>query len=104
MGYIREENTYVGTDLKYALNIAAEGFNMDDDEFEVLLTCGQKQLLLRKEDLVVDEGGQYYVCFSSVDLGPGVVIAKVTAHIPDDDFEDGFRDEVMKFTLVRLIL
>lgn len=104
MGYVKEDSAYVGTDLKYALSVSAEGFSMIDDEFEVLLTCGKNQLLLHKEDLVVDKNDNYYVCFSSLDLGPGIVTATVTAHVPDDDFEDGFRDEVQKFTLVKLMI
>ncbi len=97
------ERTFVGTMLKYALTIEAEGFSMADDDFEVLLKRGPNSLLLKKDDLVVDEHGQYYVCFDSKPLGPGIVSAVITAKVPDDDFPDGVRDEVYKLELVNLL-
>ena len=97
------DRPYVGTKLKYALTISAEGFNMENDDFDVLLKRGPNSMLLKKEDLVVDDNGQYYVCFDSTPLGPGVVSAIITARVPDDDFPDGVRDEVFKLVLAELL-
>lgn len=95
-----EGPTYIGTELKYAITITSPGFDMGKDNFEVTLKRGSKSLHFTKDDLVVDEDGQYYVCFDSADLGTGMVAAVITAYVPDDDFPDGLRTEVYKMDLV----
>ena len=97
-----ENKIFVGTDLKFKLDITSPGFSMETDDFEVDLSRGQNTLHFEKEDLVVDDQDNYYVCFSSSALGAGTVKATITAHVPDEDFEDGIRDEVYKFDLVSL--
>lgn len=91
---------YLGTDLKFLIDIQCDGFSMADDRFEVKLSRGSKVLEFQKEDLELDSEGHFYVCFSTTDLGSGRIKAEVTAHVPDDDFEDGFREEIQRFELV----
>ena len=92
------DRPFIGTDLKFILEIESPGFDMDRDEFEVLLEGGEGSVLLRKQDMVSD-GENWYRCFSTKSLGAGLIRATVTAHVPDDDFEDGIRDEVDKYVI-----
>lgn len=92
------ERPFLGTDLKFIIEIESPGFDMARDDFEVLLEGGEGSVLLRKEDMVQDDSN-WYICFSTKDLGTGLIRATVTAHVPDDDFEDGIRDEVDKYVI-----
>jgi len=90
----------VGTKLKYALTIRADGFDMDEDDFMVEIKRGANSIVLKKEDIERDSEGQYYVCFDTTELGSGSICAVVTAYVPDADFPDGVRTEVMKINLI----
>lgn len=92
---------YVGTDLKFAINIQCQGFSMDDDEFEITLVNGKNRLELSKDDLVKDNN-TWYLCFDSTELGHGDVTMIVCAYVPDADFEDGVRKEVLETTLCQI--
>ena len=93
------ERPYIGTDLKFIIEIESPGFSMSRDEFEVLLEGSEGEILVPKRDMVHDANGKWYVCFDTNDLGPGLIRATVTAHVPDDDFVDGIRDEVDKYVI-----
>ena len=97
-----EDSAFVGTELKYAVDITAYGFDMAEDDFQIELRNGKKTLLFKKEDLAVDENDQYYLCFDSAKLGEGLVTATVTVMVPDPDFPDGNRKEVVTSVLVYL--
>lgn len=108
-----QDNAFIGTELKYLLEIEASGFDMDTDYFEVLLKRGSKQLVFHREDLAVEtyieivdnisvEKHHYYVCFDSEYFGAGLITVVVTAHVPDSDFDDGIRKIVDKFNLVNI--
>ena len=47
-----EEKYYIGTDLKFLINIEAEGFSMDDDDYEIELRCNNRTARVEKEDSV----------------------------------------------------
>lgn len=94
------EYTTLGTNLKYKLEIEAEGFSMDTDGFEVDITCGMKSQHFDKENLETDDQGNWYVCFDTQALGPGRLFATVTAYVPDDDYPDGLRREVERLELI----
>lgn len=94
------EHVFVGTKLKFAISISSPGFDMTEDDFTVDIRRGAKTIHFNKEDLVVDENDQYYVCFDTAELGGGVVEAIITAFVPDDDFSDGIRTEVYKMGLI----
>ena len=100
---MNEDLIYIGTKLKYILEITCDGFSMDDNEFCVDLYRGPNTLHLDKADLEHGIDGNWYVCFDTNVLGAGVVTAKVTALVPDLDFHDGIRVEVEKYPLVTII-
>ena len=97
-----EDRADYGTELKYAVNITAKGFDINEDSFEIDLYCGPKKLHFDKADLRVGSDNQYYLCFNSKDIGPGIVTAVITAHVPDTDFNDNVRDEVVSFFLINI--
>lgn len=96
------EKIYVGTELKFKIEIEAPGFSMDDDDFTVTIRRRSQEQLFRKGDLVTDGEGGYYVCFDTAEFGAGLISAVIRAYVPDDDFEDGFRTEVMVVDLAMI--
>lgn len=95
-----QEQVFVGTKLKFAITISSPGFDINEDDFTVDIRRGSKSIHFEKDDLVVDEHDQYYVCFDTAELGSGLIEAIITAFVPDDDFDDGIRTEVVKLTLL----
>ena len=49
------DNVYVGTELKYLIEIEADNFSMVDDDFTVEIVRGPNHQFFAKADLV-DEG------------------------------------------------
>lgn len=94
------ERVYLGTELKFKVEIQSEGFDMDTDDFTVEIVRGAKSVVFAKSDLVTDEMGMYYVCFDTTDFGVGTISAIVTAYITDPDFPDGLRTEREKYELL----
>lgn len=109
------DSVYVGTELKYLIEIEADNFSMVDDDFTVEIVRGPNHQLFAKADLVDEEYEEedtdhntvtkhhYYVCFDTAALGIGNYYAIVTAFVPDLDFSDGFRTEVYKVELGKLM-
>ena len=108
-----QDSTFNTSDRKYLLEVDAVGFDMETDDFDVVLKRGSKTLTFKKEDLVVEpytvyennisiEKHHYYVCFATDYFGPGDIIVIITAYVPDTDFEAGYRREVDRFTLTNV--
>lgn len=98
-----QEKVYIGTDVKFIVEPTSPGFDKTQDDFEVLLKRGKITKKFTKSDMIVDEDDNYYICFSTTEFGKGLVQAIITAHVPDDDFEDGFREEVDKIDLIDIM-
>lgn len=96
---MRPEDIFVGTELKFKVDISSTGFNMDSDDWSVKIVRGNKSREFFKADCIAGEDG-WYVCFDTRDFGPGLYFAVITAHVPDSDFGDGIRTEVKKFKLI----
>ncbi len=90
------ERYYVGTDLKFALTITSEGFNMDTDPWVATVRCGKKEVKCERANSVIDENGQWYILVDSSVLMAGTYILIVDIDVPDDDFKDGYRHETLK--------
>lgn len=104
MAVFVEDECYLGTEKKYIIKIESAGFDMEEDEFEVIIKRGSNVLTFTKEDLIQDrdEEENWYITFNTSDLGAGVASMTVIAHVPDNDFPDGIRDEVDKFNFLRI--
>ena len=104
MAVFVEDECYLGTEKKYIIKIESTGFDMEEDEFEVIIKRGSNVLTFTKEDIIQDrdEEENWYITFNTSDLGAGVASMTVIAHVPDNDFPDGIRDEVDKFNFLRI--
>lgn len=107
--------TWLGTVLKYKVEITAEGFSMDEDDFEIEIRRGKESVVLHKEDLLIHEvepegsgsgsgSGEpeleYYMLVDTEALGAGKYEVITRAYVPDDDIEGGVRPEIDKQTLI----
>ena len=100
------ETIGLGTELKLNINIEPIGeITMDDYDFEVDIYCSLKrvQTITKREAIRVDSDN-YILCVDSSLLGHGELKAKVTAFIPDTDFEDNYRTEVVYITTIYSII
>lgn len=84
-----------GTKIKFKVDIAASGFDMDSCDFFFTIYCGGKMLVIPKSELVYD-GTDWYLCFDTSCFNSGTMTVVTTAFIPDSDFSDGLRKEVNK--------
>ena len=96
---MEETNVFLGTELKLNLSIEPIGaLTMDDFDFSVELYCSAKRVFIVSKDktLRVDENN-YLILVDSEVLGQGELKCKVIASVPDDDFDDSIRTEVLMF-------
>lgn len=93
---------WVGTGLKFAVNMTCPGFDMDSDEWKITVTRGTRRVEFTPENAVQDDNDQWYICFDTAELGPGEVDIIFEAFVPDEDFESGVRREVQKYRLVNI--
>ena len=107
------DETFLGTEKKYLIEIQSTGFDMDRDDFSIVLRRGANKVEIPKSQLIVEpytivNDGQevtknnYYFVFNTRSLGPGEASITVTAHVPDTDFDDNLRDEVDKFNFLKI--
>lgn len=107
-----EDSPFVGTKLKYLVEIESGGFDIATDNFDITLKRGQVEKVFHKTDLVHEvipdpqdperELNNYYLCFDSTEFGSGNIQVTVHAYVPDSDFGGGIRDEIDKFTLTNV--
>lgn len=93
-----QTNVFQSSDLKFLITINSEGFDMDRDDYTIVLKRGNKEITFSKSQIVVD-GTNHYLCVENtkvLELGTGDVYIVVYAEVPDSDFEDNMRSEVDK--------
>lgn len=93
-----DEKWYKGSDVKLLIGITGTGFDIDANGWSVDVYIDKKlATTIDKTDAISDGEGKYYLCISQ-DLLPktGTMYLVVHAAVPDNDFDDGFRDEVEK--------
>lgn len=90
--------TFLGTELKLNIHIDPIGdMTMDEYDFDVELYCSTKKVLsFKKPELKRSDSNNYIVTFDTKDVGLGELKCNIVAHIPDSDFADGLRTEVVK--------
>lgn len=96
MATIKTE-VFLGTELKLNVNIEPMGdISMDDYDWSVEVYCSTKKtVVVKKEEAIRIDKDNYVVLVDSAELGAGDLKCKVTAFIPDLDFPDTLRTEVM---------
>lgn len=97
MAIMKNESPFIGTELKLNINIEPIGeVTMDDFDFEVEVYCSIKRVItIQKKDAIRVDQNNYMVLVDTSETGAGDLKCKVTAHIPDGDFNDGLRTEVV---------
>lgn len=88
---------YLGTELKLNLSIDPIGdAHMSTYDFIVEVFCNPiKSLMIKKSEANEVDADNYILCINSNAIGKGKVKVKVTAYIPDEDFAEGLRTEVI---------
>lgn len=94
----RENVIYLGSELKFNVHIEPIGnVSMSDYDFMVELFTGKSRTVtIKKEDALFVDKDNYKVKADTETLGIGRVIALVTCLIPDADFDDGVRTEILR--------
>lgn len=97
MATIQNESPFIGTELKLNIHIEPIGeITMDDYDFEVEVYCSpKKSILIAKKDTIRIDSDNYVVLIDTNLVGVGDLKCKVTAKVPDGDFPDNFRTEIV---------
>ena len=89
-----------GTQLKLNVNIEPiDGLTMTDYDFKVQLISGVIAPQVKefsKNQLIKEDDNNYVVPFNTADVGLGKIICRVEAYLPDSDFEDDRRLEIIE--------
>ena len=88
-----DEGYYIGSDLKFQIDITATGFNQQEDDYTIDIYCGDSVLHYDQDDVISHEG-KFYLPVPTANLEPGMLRIVVTAKVPDDDFDGGIRKEI----------
>lgn len=90
-------NIFLGTEIKLNIHIEPIGdMRMEDYDFHIELYCSsRKSQIIEKKDAKRVDADNFIVFVDSDMVGTGEVKCKITAYIPDADFDDLLRTEVM---------
>lgn len=88
---------FLGTELKINVNIEPIGdVTMDDYDFVVEMYCSPKKVVtITKSEAIRIDNRNYVVIVDTNEVGAGELKCKVTAQVPDGDFPDALRTEVV---------
>lgn len=91
------ESPFIGTELKLNIHIEPIGdTTMDDYNFEVEVYCSPKRpIIIPKANAIRIDSDNYVVLVDTNVVGAGDLKCKVTAQVPDGDFQDLLRTEVV---------
>ena len=89
-------NAFIGTELKINVSLdPLEGMTMDDYDFTIEMYCSPKKVVtVSKAEAIRIDSSNYLVRVDSNITGAGDLKCKITAQIPDSDFDDSLRTEV----------
>lgn len=88
---------FLGTELKLNVNIEPMGeLTMEDYDWLVEVYCSaQRVVTVEKKEAIKVDSNNYVILVDSAELGAGDIKCKVTAYMPDFDFSDNYRTEVL---------
>lgn len=111
-------NYYRKSEIRFAVHLEANGFSMDDDDWELEVKVGSKSVYISKEECTKETYSDssdsdsssseeaesvWYAIVDTSELIPGNMRVIATAHIPDVAAEDGDRKEIAVAHLGKLI-
>lgn len=113
---------YQGSEVKFAIDLQAQGFSMDTDDFDIEVKSGKTSVIGHKGDtpdpsldVVIysetvqpeQEGDEpvtiWYAIVDTAKLNPGNLNVIATAYVPDAHANDGIRKEIAVDTLGKLV-
>ena len=88
----------LGTEFKINVHIEPiDGMHMSEYNFEcAFYVFTNKKVVIPKADMKIVDDDNYIAIIDvekAMKIGRGKVLVDITAHIPDSDFDDGFRTE-----------
>lgn len=92
----KKNKYYVGTELKIAIAIQCEGFDMDVDDWTCTVKKGSKSVVCDKTHNTAHDTDGWYLLVDSSKLGSGIYDLIVDIDVPDADYEDALRHETYK--------
>lgn len=111
------EEFILGTEAKILLSVnRIEGYNAYEYEWHVdVYTNPRRKVRVSKYDCTPivpvvpaeqeDNGTrEFYVPVDTAELGVGEITADLVAYIPDTDFSDGLRTEIVRFTSLGVVI
>jgi hypothetical protein len=104
-------NFYQGQEVKFKLDITADGFSMDNDPFDVQVTSGRTSVSGSKaiaydsendqtakqgsaEVCITKSGEDWWVVVKTDTLAIGSMRVIITAHVTDTSAYDGVRNDI----------
>lgn len=101
---------YQGAEIKFAIELTAEGFSMDSDDFDIEVASPRNSVVGHKNATIDDDtdvvifketitsGGQatsaWYAIVDTKNLSPGDLRVIGTAYVVDSNANDGIRKEI----------
>lgn len=87
---------HLGTELKLNVHIAPiDGITIDAYDYLTEVYCSPKRsITIPKEKTKRIDSENYMICFDTTNLGVGDLFVRITAFIPDGDFDDNLRTEI----------
>lgn len=114
-----------GTKVKFAINIEAQGFSMDRDDFEIEVMSPRESakgynspklgnssgIVIYKETKTAEDSDSseegtmstWYAILDTANLSVGQLRVVATAYIPDENDIDGIRKEIATARLGKLV-
>lgn len=89
---------FAGTEVKLNVNISPiEGMSMENYDFKVqCFTSARKVVTIDKAKAIKVDADNYKICVDTNGIGSGALRCRITAYLPDDDFPDKLRTEVVE--------
>ena len=87
----------VGTEYKVILHIEpVDGVHMEEMEFECMFyTRIQEPLFVKKSEMIRVDADSYIALVNTEGMSAGTLRNRMTVDIPDRDFPDDYRREIM---------
>ena len=91
---------YKGDEIKFSIELQAQGFSMDDDDFDIEVRSSRGGPVMRAsknasaEDgslIIYESDGTWYGIVDTTDMTVGDLSVVATAHVPDAHANDGIR-------------
>lgn len=86
------------TQLKINLSFDIDGLTMDEYDFYCEFYTMKKAEKVEKADMIRLDGHNYLALVDTSKIGAGFLKVKATALVPDDDWPNGVRKEVARYT------